>query len=429
MTPVTSILKQKDREEKSFALPLQIGVAFGAATLLGLTCPVPPVAVLDGAREVGRGFIHLIKIFAVPLLFAAILHAFLGTKHQESKGETLASRTRFFGWLVLVVVVNSLLALVIGLGLANLVHPGDSAPEVAKRLLSIAPAAVAPLPQAPAQTGLTLFLPKSVIAPFIDGAVLQLALLAWIVGLGLERLRKLKKLGDEHVKLVETLAATGYEVSLWVVHGLIRFVPIVIFLTVFDSVVREGLGVFQLLGPFVFVVTLGLLSQLVVYGGWIYWRGIGVRRVWKESRMALWYAFGANSSLATLPLTFESLKRLGVSAKARAFGAGITTNFNQDGILLYEAAAVLFVGQIYGFDWSLSEQIGTSFLCLGAAIGVAGIPEAGLISLMLVLTTLKLPLELVPILLSVDFFTARLRSVVNVASDLTVSLVIDQETK
>jgi DAACS family dicarboxylate/amino acid:cation (Na+ or H+) symporter len=86
--------------------------------------------------------------------------------------------------------------------------------------------------------------------------------------------------------------------------------------------------------------------------------------------------------------------------------------------------AVLFVAQAFGIELSLGEQVFAAFLSLAAAVGVAGVPEAGVVSLSLVLSAVGLPLEVLPLLLTVDWIVARMRSVINVMSDLTVSIAV-----
>jgi DAACS family dicarboxylate/amino acid:cation (Na+ or H+) symporter len=134
---------------------------------------------------------------------------------------------------------------------------------------------------------------------------------------------------------------------------------------------------------------------------------------------------GAGSSLATLPLTLTALDRMGVSRGASALGACVGTNFNSDGIILYEGMAVLFVAQAHGVDLSLGQQLVAAGSCLVAAMGVAGVPEAGLVSLALVLNTVGLPLELLPLLLTVDWIMGRARAVTNALSDMVLSVNID----
>jgi DAACS family dicarboxylate/amino acid:cation (Na+ or H+) symporter len=127
-----------------------------------------------------------------------------------------------------------------------------------------------------------------------------------------------------------------------------------------------------------------------------------------------------------LPLTLRALDRLGVSRSSSVLGAGVGTNLNNDGIILYEGMAVLFVAQAMGIELTLGQQLLAAGACLIAAMGVAGVPEAGFISLAVVLNTVGLPLEVLPLLLTVDWIIARGRSMVNVLSDMVLSILIDR---
>src|SRR5258708_2328093 len=135
---------------------------------------------------------------------------------------------------------------------------------------------------------------------------------------------------------------------------------------------------------------------------------------------------GAGRSLARVPLTLGALERMGVSRTSSALGACVGTNFNNDRIILYEGMAVLFVAQAHGIDLGLGQQLVAAGSCLIAAMGVAGVPEAGLVSLALVLNTVGLPLELLPLLLTVDGIVGRARAVTNALSDMVLSIMIDR---
>jgi DAACS family dicarboxylate/amino acid:cation (Na+ or H+) symporter len=156
------------------------------------------------------------------------------------------------------------------------------------------------------------------------------------------------------------------------------------------------------------------------------WARMPLRRFWGQAREPMIYAIGANSSLATLPLTLAALDRLRVSRSSSALGACVGTNLNNDGIILYEGMAVLFVAQAHGLGLDLGQQLLAAGACLVAAMGVAGIPEAGFISLALVLNTVGLPVEILPLLLTVDWVLGRARSGVNTLSDMVLSLLIDR---
>jgi Na+/H+-dicarboxylate symporter len=118
-----------------------------------------------------------------------------------------------------------------------------------------------------------------------------------------------------------------------------------------------------------------------------------------------------------------------VSPQSARLAACVGTNLNNDGILLYEAMAVLFVAQVHGLDLSISQQLVAAFGCIVAGVGISGIPDAGLISLTIVLTTVGLPIEIVPLLFTVDWLVGRARAMTNVVSDMLVAVLLDRNTR
>ena len=146
---------------------------------------------------------------------------------------------------------------------------------------------------------------------------------------------------------------------------------------------------------------------------------------WRACSEPLLTALSTGSSLATLPVTLRTLDRLGVRPAASRLAACIGTNFNNDGIMLYEVVAAIFIAQLTGHSLSVTALVLLCATSAFAAAGIAGIPEAGLVTLTLVLEAAHLPTELVPILLTVDWLLGRLRATTNVASDLVVSAMLD----
>lgn len=143
---------------------------------------------------------------------------------------------------------------------------------------------------------------------------------------------------------------------------------------------------------------------------------------------ALITAFGTASSSATLPLTMECARSNKVDDKAVKFVLPLGATINMDGTALYEAAAVMFIAQAYGIDLSLTQQAIVFITATLAAIGAAGIPEAGLVTMVIVLTAVGLPLEGIALLLAVDWFLDRFRTTVNVWGDSVGAAVIDRLT-
>jgi len=190
--------------------------------------------------------------------------------------------------------------------------------------------------------------------------------------------------------------------------------------------------VFGDLGIYVAAMGSGLLLHALGYYVLAAWL-IGRRspRVYLgEGAPAIVSGMSMNSSLATVPLTLQSLARMKISDASARLSACVGTNLNNDGIVLYDAMAALFLSQALGYDLTLSQQAMVALASLMAGIGISGIPDAGLIVLPLVLATVGLPepviVGVLPVLFSVDWLIGRLRSGVNVMSDMLVAILLDR---
>src|SRR5690606_16993716 len=135
-------------------------------------------------------------------------------------------------------------------------------------------------------------------------------------------------------------------------------------------------------------------------------------------RDALVMAFATASSTATLPVTYSCLvRKVKLREASASMGALVGAHFNNDGTALDEAMAALFVAQLIGQDLSLTQQILIVLTSVVASVGAAGIPEAGLVTMTLVFTAVKLPTEYIALLLTVDWFLDRCRTAINVFGD------------
>ena len=219
-------------------------------------------------------------------------------------------------------------------------------------------------------------------------------------------------------------------------HWVVQAVPFAVFGVVAQVVGRSGLAVFQALVGFLFIILLGLAIHSLLYYPLVAWLvGRKSPRVYVGGGAdAILTGLSTNSSLATVPVTLRVLtEKIGVSQQSSRLAACVGTNLNNDGITLYEAMAALFLAQAYGFDLTISQQVVVVLASLMAGIGVAGIPEAGLIVLPLVLSAAGLPDELIlvaiPLILPVDWIIARARSGVNVMSDMLVAILLDRRRR
>jgi DAACS family dicarboxylate/amino acid:cation (Na+ or H+) symporter len=369
--------------------------------------------------ELGKLVIQLIKAVATPLVFLAIVNAILRTEIKGRAGVRMLA----------LALINACVALAIGLLLANLLHPGQS-------LQAIAPPSAAPALAAYADKKIDLVktlagtIPANLVQPFADNSILSVVLLALLLGFALRAVR-----GEAAVaagaRAIDDGVAALLRVMEIVLGWVIRLVPIAVFGVVAKIVAEHGFAALKGLGMYVGTGLLGMALHIAIT--YQLWLAIGarlsLRRFWREAKEPVIYAAGANSSLATLPLTVRALDRLGVSRASSTLGAMVGTNLNNDGIILYEGMAMLLVAQAHGVHLSLGQQLIAAGSCLVAAMGVAGIPEAGFISLALVLNTVGLPVDILPLLLTVDWILGRARSVTNVLSDMVLSIMIDRGRK
>ncbi len=406
------------KESEAGGLPFLVSPTYRIllATVLGgvFGAVVGPRA--GGLGEIGKVVIDLIKTMAAPLIFFAVIDAFLRT--------TIRARS---GLLMLgISAVNGALAVLIGLLLANTLTPG--------RYLSI-PAA-AGVPAAVVRSvrpvhflaDLLSFLPNNIVDPFRTNSIIPVVVLAVMGGLALRRHKdeQIATGGLGYRVIEDSVAAILRSLELllgWVV----ALLPLAVFMVMAQTVGTQGLSALKGLGFYLGVVVLGLAMHVgLVYQAWVVFVArVPVSWFWDALRAPLAYAAGSSSSLATLPVTLRTLKTMGVSDGSARMSACVATNLNNDGILLYEAMAALIVAQAYGIDLSLGQQLMVAATCVMASVGIAGIPEAGLISLAVVLTTAKLPLDVLPLLLSVDWILGRCRAMTNVVGDVVGALLLD----
>jgi Na+/H+-dicarboxylate symporter len=209
----------------------------------------------------------------------------------------------------------------------------------------------------------------------------------------------------------------------------VRVVPLAVFGVMAKVVGGSGLAMFPLLAIFVLLVAAGMALQVLVwYAILLRWLArVSPNRFFGDAADPMVTALGVGSSLATLPVTLRTLEeRMAVSSESARLAAVVGTNLNHDGIVLYEAAAALFVAQVYAITLPLLQQAKIVTLSILAAVGIAGVPEAGLVTLSLVIGGVGLPLAAVPLLLPVDWMLGRLRAMTNVASDMVVANVLDR---
>lgn len=404
-----------------------IGVALGA--LLGVLFGERPIVFHVTNRhlgELGLLVIRLLKALAVPLIFFAIVDAFVRTHISARRGLRM----------VAICLVNVSVAMAIGLTIMNLWRPGEAWRGQFTELMGHVKAE-----GAPAAPGATLdplknvdgYVPVSLVDPFSKNSVVSVVLLSLFAGAALRRARRNRDEDDAGIGAVERFVAGAYEVLVVMLGWIVQTIPFAVFGVVAQVVGRAGLDAFAALGIFLGAILLGLALHALVYYPLVAWLvGRKPPAVYLGGGAdAILMGLSTNSSLATVPVTLRCLtEKMGVSEESARLSACVGTNLNNDGITLYDAMAALFIAQACGFDLPLGQQAVVVLASLMAGVGIAGIPEAGLIVLPLVLGSVGLPeavvLAAIPLVLPVDWIIGRARSAVNVMSDMLVAILLDR---
>ena len=269
-------------------------------------------------------------------------------------------------------------------------------------------------------------IPKSLFGPLGDKPnVIGVIFIAVAFGVALRGQK------DRPIKTVQDIVEVAYQSLITVLHWVIDLVPIGVLSIVAAVIGVKGFGPFVALGAFILAVLLALVLQACWYllrirlFSWC--RPLEVLRGMRDS---LVMAFSTASSTATMPVTYACLKdKVGVREESASLGSLVGANFNNDGTALYEAMSALFVAQMLGMQLSFGDQLLVVLTSIVASVGAAGIPEAGLVTMTLVFTAVKLPTEYIAILLTVDWFLDRCRTTINVLGDVNVSCLLDGRTK
>jgi len=347
-----------------------------------------------------------LKVIAPPLILTAVMHVLLTTEIHGRQA------IRMVGLLA----INTLMAIVIGLVVANTLKPGSGGIQSAGAEMQ----AIKPL--GPGEI-LMSNVPRSVVGPLYDNNVIGIIILALAFGMAGRTVPRRPLLVD----IVELF----YSLFVKILHWVIAIVPFGVFAVVASTVGVKGFGPFKSLGMFIVAVLVGLLLQSCWYLLRIkFFSWVRPLDALKGVRDALVMAFSTASSTSAMPVTFACLKQnVGLREKSASMGALVGANFNNDGTALYEAMSALFVAQLVGMNLTVTQQLLIVLTSVVASVGAAGIPEAGIVTMTLVFNAVGLPLEYIMTLLTVDWFLDRCRTMVNVLGDVNVSCLLDGRTR
>ena len=379
----------------------------------------------DWIKPWGKIFINLLKLIAVPLVFASLIKG-------VSSLSDISKLSRIGGKTIGIYLFTTVVAVTFGLLLVNIIQPGTSFSEEKRMELKEQYASNAASKIASAkgvkEDGPLQFIVDMVPSNFIQATgnnknMLQVIFFAILFGIAMVMLP------NEKTSIVKGFFDGVNDIILQIVDLIMLTAPYGVFALLGGLVVDFGgsAELFQALGIYSLSVVIGLLLMILVVYPLILkpFTKFKYFDFFKGIAPAQMLAFSTSSSAATLPVTMERCEdHLGVSEEVSSFVLPLGATINMDGTSLYQAVAAVFIAQAFGYDLDLSQQLTIVLTSTLASIGAAAVPGAGMVMLVIVLSSIGIDPEGIALIFAVDRLLDMLRTVVNVTGDATVATVV-----
>jgi proton glutamate symport protein len=367
----------------------------------------------------GKMFLNGLTLIVVPLVSSSIISGIAKIGGEESFKRIGAKMFTFY-------IGTSLIAILIGLLMVNLFHPGLGHPGLSG--LSSLSSDMANL-SATTQEGIIAsiknvifqIVPSNVLLAFSHGEMLGLIFFSLIFGFAVS------KIDSHHSSLIIGVSKGIFESMIVFTHVIMKALPLGVYCLVAREFMMTGLHSLLPLLYFFFTVLIALAAYMFLALPFLLKVIAKVKPVrhFKAMSPALITAFSTSSSSASLPVTIDCVeKRAGVSNKICSLVVPLGTSINMAGSALYECVAALFIAQVYGLEITIATQFIVVILALVTSIGVAGVPSASLVVILIILKSIGLPAEGIGLILAVDRVLDMCRTTVNVFSDSCCAILV-----
>ena len=373
----------------------------------------------------GQIFLRLLFMLVIPLLFSALVVGVAEMGDLKSLGRA-GIKT-----LLLTILVSGI-AVVIGLGMVNLFRPGDGVnPELAQQLLAQGSAGASKIVES-APTSIKLgdffldLIPSNVFTAAADNQILPVMIFALFFGIGLVMAK-----GPNTDRLQQVIEGI-LEVTMKLINMVIKLAPIAIACLMFNLAALFGWDLLVRLAAYVGVAVGAMAIHMFVVYPLVVWIGGGMSplKFFKGVREPMVVAFSTASSNAALPVSLKAAEtELKLPRKIARFVLTVGATANQNGTALFEGVTVLFLAQFFKVDLSITQQLVVMLVCILGGVGTAGVPAGSLPVVAMILVMVGVPAEGIGLILGVDRFLDMCRTVLNVTGDLVLATVVSRGEK
>lgn len=369
----------------------------------------------DTIYLIGQIFMRLLRMLVIPLVIVTILIGIASLGDIKRLG-------KLGGQAAFIYVSTMFVAVLIGVTMNNIFRPGD---PIAKQGLWNAEVENSNQVTQTVPELLLRAIPENPVAAIADGDIV--AILFFVILMALAML----KLGKRRVAPVFNFFEGMNDLVYVLVGWVMSLAPIGIAALIADTIATQEpsflMPLLHSLGLFAATLTGALFLHFCFLIALVSIKGGQKPGAFLKTMSPVFAtAFGTSSSSATLPVTLRTVGQLGISRRVSGFVVPVGATLNMDGTALFEAAGVLFFAQAFGFEFGFGQQMLVAFLSVIAAMGAAGIPSAGLVTMAIVLKAAGLPTSKIAVLFSIDRPLDMCRTVVNVTGDAVTSCIVQQ---
>ena len=410
--------KENAKEKKKISLTSKIFIALivGAVTGMVLHYLVPDGnikndVIVEGVLYVlGQGFIRLMKMLVVPLVFCSLVCGSMAIGDTKKLGNVGGKTLAFY-------LVTTAVAVAVALGIGTLLRPGIGL-DMSK--IQVNASDIETMESASLAQTILNIIPDNPFKALANGEMLQVIVFALVVGVILAKL-------GERAEVVANFISQFNDIMMEMTMMVMSLAPIGVFSLIARTFANIGFSAFIPLAKYMIAVLIALAIQCFgVYQILLkVFTGLNPVRFIKKFFPVMAFAFSTATSNATIPLSIDTLhKKMGVSKKISSFTIPLGATINMDGTSIMQGVAVMFAAQAFGIHLTPMDYvtvIGTATL---ASIGTAGIPSVGLVTLTMVFNSVGLPVEAIGIIMGIDRILDMARTAVNITGDAVCTTIV-----
>lgn len=371
--------------------------------------------VIDWLALPGLLFIRLIQMIMIPLVVTSVIRGIVGGG-DPAELKVLGPRVAMF------FLIFTVAAIIIGIGVASWLRPGDL---LAAQGWAADVAAPAIATERPTITSfITDLLPENPLASMVSGEMLSIVAFAIIAGIAM------LSLDAPTAEPVIRLLGAVQEICMTIIRWAMKLAPLAVFGLMCQVTASVGWSALSGLGMYVFAVLLAmaLLALANVLVSW--WCGVKPGKFLAGCRDMMLLAFSTASSAAVMPLSLKTaMEKFHIRESIARFVVPVGTIINMNGTAAFQAIAAIFLAQVYGLDLGTPAIVMMVVTTVAASIGTPSAPGAGVIVLATVLSSVGIPVEGIGIIIGVDRLLGMVRSSLNVMNDMTTCIWFERKAR